>query len=190
MGPLALLSIGKTLLESGPSIIRGVGNLLGGDAAAGANKAADIIDSVKSLSPKAQEKELVKQLQNLPPEQLVELEEIKSSCEVELSQIEERREANRINAETTRHQSSQETIREEYRQGNDYVKETRPKMARLSAYSTFAYVLVAETARLITDAWADPIVGAQVGVAAILFGPCGTYMGMRTWDGFSKKGKS
>lgn len=127
---------------------------------------------------------------NTDPQAMVKLREIQARNQERLEELALDRHRAELEAETARHAASQETIRTEAEHGTDYVKETRPRIARISGYSTVLYCLVAETARLITEAWGGSLGGADVAVAAVLFSPCGTYMTMRTFDGFSKKGKS
>jgi len=189
MDPGTLLTIGKTLLDAGPAMIRGIGNLFGGKTAEVVNTAANIVESVRGA--KDPETVLADRLKGLPAEDLVELEKVTGEIKVELAKVEERREENRLNAETQRHNQSQETIRTEAVHGTDYVKETRPKMARMSGWAMVIYVLVAEVANMISTAWGGAdLGGANVALAGMLFTPCGTYMTMRTFDGFTKKGRS
>jgi len=71
-----------------------------------------------------------------------------------------------------------------------FIKLNRPTIARNSFLAGTAYILVAETARLISTAFGGDVSGADVAIAAALYGPCVWYMGMRTVDGFSEKGKA
>lgn len=124
------------------------------------------------------------------PNAAVKLREIETRHKTRLEELAIERHKAELEAETAQHAESQKTIQTEAEHGTDYVKNTRPKIARLSGYATIVYCLVFETGRLIAEAWGGTLGGADVAVAAILFSPCGTYMTMRTFDGFSKKGRS
>ncbi len=97
MDPISLLTIGKTLLDAGPAMIRGIGNLFGGKTAEVVNTAANIVESVRGA--KKPEAALVDRLQGLPAEYLVELEKVTGEIKVELAKVDERREANRLQAD-------------------------------------------------------------------------------------------
>jgi len=71
----------------------------------------------------------------------------------------------------------------------NFIKLNRPTIARHSFNAGTIYILVAETARLISAAGGIELVGASVAIASVLYGPSVWYMGMRTVDGFSEKGK-
>lgn len=70
------------------------------------------------------------------------------------------------------------------------LKKIRPTMAWNSFWIATAYILVFEVARLISQAWGTHIDGANPAIAGVLYGPCGAWVAMRTFDGFSNKGKS
>lgn len=124
------------------------------------------------------------------PQAAVKLREIELRHQERLETLAFQRHEAELKAETARHAESQATIRTEVEHGTDYVQETRPKIARLSGYATVGYILVAEAGRLIAEAWGGALTGADAAIAGVLFSPCGTYMAMRTFDGFSKKGRT
>lgn len=172
-----------TLLAIGPAVLRTVGKLFGGKTNEVAGKVADVVDAVKGR-PNAEEK--VRQvLDTLPAEDLIEIKKIALEAEKIRADLKKAE----LDADTKQQSEAQQTIRAEYQHGNDYVKETRPRIARTSGYATVVYILVAEAARLVTEAWGGALDGASVEVAMMLFAPCGTYMTMRSVDGFSRKGK-
>lgn len=72
----------------------------------------------------------------------------------------------------------------------DFIKLNRPVIAKRSFDAGTAYILVAEAARIVSAAWGSDLMGASATIAAALYGPCVWYMGMRSVDGFSSKGKS
>lgn len=174
--------LGATVAKAAPLL---GGALFGpGGAAIGQMVAAEF--GVDGNDPEAVKKAIEKD-----PEAALKLRQIETRHKERLEEIAFKRHEADLTAETERHKASQKTIQTEAEHGTAYVKETRPKIARLSGYATIGYCLVAETAKLITAAWGGAdIGGADVAVAAVLFSPCGTYMTMRTFDGFSRKGKS
>ncbi len=87
------------LLTYGPTLIRTVGGLFGGDTAESANTVADLVDDVKGLPAAEAEAKLAEKMAKLPPETLLAFEEAK----VRLQEIEKEREANRLAAETAQH---------------------------------------------------------------------------------------
>lgn len=177
MGPLALLT-------AGPALLRAVGRMFGGKTEEVAVKVANVVDAVRG-KPDAEE-QVQKAISALPPEEQVELQRIQLESEKIRADVRK----SEIDADTKQQAEAQATIRAELQYGNDYVKETRPRIARMSGVATALYVLVAEAANRISQAWGGPSVdGASVEVALMLFSPCGTYMTMRTIDAFSKGGK-
>lgn len=184
--------IASTLLAAGPALIRMAGRFFDSDnAAAVSEQLARTVEAASGLSPAAAQNHVENAVANMPDEDVAVVMELK----VKLEEIAAEREKNRFNHELGMHQQTQETIRTEAVHGTDYVKETRPKMARLSGYAGTVYILVAELLhrvaplfnhvedeKLITYA----IAGADPLVAATLYGPLFTYMGMRTVDAFSK----
>lgn len=75
------------------------------------------------------------------------------------------------------HSEQQTTIREGDKATDEYVRRTRPGMARQSWYSTIFYVIGAEFMSFLGHG--D---GAILELALVLLGPAGAYMGFRTWD--------
>ncbi len=124
------------------------------------------------------------------PESALKLKALELTHVKELRALALQSELARIQSDDKQFSESQSTIRTEMEHGNDYVKETRPRMARGSFMAGTCYILVAETARLISAAYGGDINGADTAIAATLYGPAGFYMTMRTVDAFSKSGKS
>lgn len=125
------------------------------------------------------------------PQAAIKLQEIQMRHKERLEELALERHRADLEAETALHSASQETIRTEAQHGTDYVKETRPKIARLSFYAGAGYVLLAEGARMVAALMGQPgWSGADTSLLAALFGPVGFYMTMRSVDAFSTKGKS
>jgi len=75
------------------------------------------------------------------------------------------------------HSEQQTTIREGDKATDEYVRRTRPTMARQSWYGTLFYVIGTEFAMF----WGVGS-GASMELAMVLLAPAGAYMGFRTWD--------
>ena len=184
---MSLIAAGLTslLIESGPTLIRSLGNMFGGSGQQAANITADLVASVTGLSDKkAASAELGYQLSQLPPETIAELEGINVQLEnikVERDRIAMQTEKNQQDYDRGIHQQTQQTIRNGDQNGTDYVKETRPKIARLSTYAAIAYAFIFQ---LLTAF--DKGDGVDVWILSALFSPALTYMGVRTVDAFSR----
>ena len=76
------------------------------------------------------------------------------------------------------HEQQQETIRGGDNSTDEYVRRTRPLMARQSWYATMGYVIGFEAAKAIKVFGA----GANWDLAMILIAPAAAYLGFRTWD--------
>jgi len=76
------------------------------------------------------------------------------------------------------HAEQQATIRAGDTATDEYVRRTRPQMARQSWYAGCAYILVFEALKAL-DLFKT---GASVELAMILLSPAGAYIGFRTWD--------
>lgn len=76
------------------------------------------------------------------------------------------------------HKETQDTIRNGDTATDEYVRRTRPMMARQSWYVTAGYVVAFEGLK----AAGVFKVGAVMELAMLLLGPAGAYLGLRTWD--------
>lgn len=70
------------------------------------------------------------------------------------------------------------TIRTGDTAGDEYVRHTRPMMARQSWYATMSYVLGFE----LLKAFKITIIGADMNLAMIVIAPAAAYLGFRTFD--------
>lgn len=89
----------------------------------------------------------------------------------------------RLKDEQAAHEQQQLTIRGGDTAEDEYVRRTRPMMARQSWYATMAYVLVFEglnSAKVFAG-------GANWDLAMILLAPAAAYLGFRSLDKFRKK---
>ena len=96
------------------------------------------------------------------------------------------REARQLEHQETLHESTQATFRATEQYGTDFAKNTRPLLARVSGIAGLAvgavWTLLYVTGK--TERAPDPT------VIGMLMSMAFTYMGMRTVDAFSRKGKS
>lgn len=84
------------------------------------------------------------------------------------------------------HREQQQTIRSGDNAEDEYVRRTRPRMARQSWYATAFYVIAFEAAK----AAGVFTMGATAEFAMILGAPAAAYLGFRSWDKRAKaKGK-
>ncbi len=178
----------ETLFALGPGLIRAVGSLFGGKTKDVADTVAGIADSVKGLPGDVARREFASKVETLPPEAAIELRKLA----IEAERIRAEQAQAELMAETDRYAESQRTIRTELELGDDFVKRTRPLVARRSFAVGTGYVLVTELARLVATFFpvGTGTGGADPAIAGILFGPCVWYFTMRTADAFSQKGKS
>lgn len=79
------------------------------------------------------------------------------------------------------HREQQETIRTGDNSTDEYVRRTRPIMARQSWRATVGYAFLFEGAKIL--GYGD---GANWDIAMILLAPSAAYMGFRTWDKIKK----
>jgi len=79
------------------------------------------------------------------------------------------------------HKEQQDTIRAGDKAEDEYVRHTRPMMARQSWYGTAIYVLVMEILKA-----ASYGTGADWQIALVLMSPAAAYLGFRTGDKFAQ----
>jgi len=78
------------------------------------------------------------------------------------------------------HEQQQQTIRGGDTSADEYVRHTRPLLARQSWYGTIAYVLIFEGAKLFSYG-----TGASLEIAMVMLAPAAAYLGFRTGDKFA-----
>lgn len=84
----------------------------------------------------------------------------------------------RLKDDQAAHHEQQETIRGGDNASDEYVRHTRPRMARQSWYAAAAYVFLFEGAKVVGFV----TTGAVMELALLLMGPAGAYLGFRSWD--------
>lgn len=192
MDPITLSTIASVLLKAGPSVMRTVGSWFGGDAAKTADSVAGIVESVNgAINPQDQQRVLEQKLAQLPPEQFVQLESLK----VQLEQYQLERDKSLLADQQAAHHEQQETIRNGDNATDEYVRQTRPRMARLSLYSSIAYVMlmsIGQQAGAVAGAYGNAfsMPAPDWDIALMLASPALGYLGFRTLDGFARFSKS
>jgi hypothetical protein len=177
-----IAGVASLAMEYGPAAIRGISSLFGGNDTA--DKVADAVEKADAIFGASKEKkELVvtRELQNLPPESMVELEKIK----VELEKQKTRRQELELSDKQAEHHETQETIRNGDNANDDYVRHTRPMQARQSFWFGTIYVFAMTAAKL--AGFGD---GPDMYVALTLYALAFSYHGLRTLDGFAPYSKS
>lgn len=192
MDPITLSTVASVLLKAGPSLLRTVGGWFGGDAEKTADSVAGVVESVgNAINPADQQRVLEQKLAQLPPEQLVQLESFK----VQLEQFQLERDKAKLADQQAAHHEQQETIRNGDNATDEYVRQTRPLMARLSLYSSILYVMLmslGQQAGAVAGAYGHAFVmpAPDWDIALMLATPALGYLGFRTLDGFARYSKS
>lgn len=180
--------IASLAVEYGPSVIRSISSLFGGNKTA--DKVADIVESVGQLTLKPQDKvaAVAQQIAALPPEILLGLEQLKVELEKEQTrrlELENQRYSAQLSDQQASHSETQTTIRAGDAATDEYVRRTRPQMARRSFYIGSGYVLL----MAMLEAFGKGA-GPDWYIAMTVYTPALSYMGLRTIDGFAPFGKS
>ncbi|HCT5932236.1 MULTISPECIES: hypothetical protein [Klebsiella] len=194
MDPITLSTMASVLLKAGPSLVRTVGGWFGGDSATAkaADSVASIVETVNgAINPADQQRVLEQKLAQLPPEQLVQLETLK----VQLQQFQLERDKAQMADQQAAHHEQQETIRNGDNATDEYVRQTRPLMARLSLYSSIAYVMImslGQQAGAVAGAFGHTfsMPAPDWDISLMLATPALGYLGFRTLDGFARYSKS
>ena len=192
MDPITLSTVASVLLKAGPSLLRTVGGWFGGDAAKTADSVAGVVENVgNAINPADQQRVLEQKLAQLPPEQFVQLESLK----VQLEQFQLERDKAQLADKQAAHHEQQETIRNGDNATDEYVRQTRPLMARLSLYSSILYVMLmslGQQAGAVAGGYGHTFAmpAPDWDIALMLATPALGYLGFRTLDGFARYSKS
>lgn len=118
------------------------------------------------------------------PETVLKLKELAFKEEESIRQHIRAMEEMRLKDEQAAHAEQQQTIRSGDNAGDEYVRHTRPMMARQSWYATMVYVIGFEGLK------AAEIfkTGASLELAMVIIAPAAAYLGFRSLDKF-RKGK-
>lgn len=169
-------------VQQGPAMIRGIASLFGGSETA--NKVADIVEQVSGVGMTAEQQQaaIERQLGGIySPEERAELEKLKVELEKEQNRRRELETAD-LQAEQA---STQQTIREGDSATDEYVRNTRPLMARQSWQAGALYIVLFTVLRAF--GYGD---GPDFEMAMLMLTPAWAYMGLRTLDGFAPHPKA
>ncbi len=107
------------------------------------------------------------------------------------NKLEAELEKTRIEADVAFHTSTQATARVEAQSADEYVRRTRPSLARKSFYAGLGYIVV--------SGFIFPVINAVKGLSlpvldayilGAIYAPCLTFVGVRSVEAFSRKGKT
>jgi leucyl aminopeptidase (aminopeptidase T) len=118
------------------------------------------------------------------PESLLKLRELAVQNDASIREHIRAMEEIRLKDEQEAHRQQQETIRSGDNASDEYVRHTRPMMARQSWWATAAYVIGFEALK----AAGVFNMGADLQLAMIVGAPAAAYLGFRTLDKFSPRG--
>jgi hypothetical protein len=117
------------------------------------------------------------------PETILKLKELALKNEDEIRKHIQEMTRLKLEDKQKEHSTQQETIKEGDKASDEYVRHTRPMMARQSWWGGAIYIFVMEILK--SCGLGD---GADVYLAGVILSPAMAYMGFRTWDKI--KGKS
>jgi len=117
------------------------------------------------------------------PETILKLKELALREEENIRENLRLIEESRLKNEQSAHEQQQLTIRYGDSSEDNYVRHTRPMMARQSWYATIFYIIFFEALKASSIFSA----GASFDLAMILLAPAGAYLGFRSLDKFWKK---
>ncbi len=131
------------------------------------------------------------------PEKLTGLKQFQLENEIELRRllVEDNRiaaevEKARLDADKSFQAEAQATARIEAQSADEYVRRTRPSLARKSFYAGAIYAVVTGAIFPIVNALASATLpGLDAYILGALYAPCLTFMGVRSVEAFSKGGK-
>ncbi len=134
---------------------------------------------------------------DMTPESLTKLQQWQLENEPELMRL--RVENNRIDAELEKakiaadvafQQNAQETARVEIQSTDEYVRRTRPSLARKSFFAGTAYTLLTGVVfPVINEIYGTKLPGLDAYILGAIYSPALTFMGIRSIEAFSKAGK-
>jgi hypothetical protein len=155
-----------------------IGSLLGGPAggAAGALVAS-------WLGVENDPNKILEKLQT-DPNAMIAIKQMESDERKQLRELQFQAEMAKLKDQQHQHEQQQETIRTGDTAEDEYVRRTRPKIARRSFYFGAIYIGVMEALNAF-----DVGTGASWEMAGIILSPVWAYMGFRTIDGFGSKFK-
>lgn len=168
-------------VQQGPALIRGISAMFGGSDTA--NKVADMVEQVSGIGFTAEQQQanIEQQLMRLPPEAIADLQKLK----VELEKEQTRRLELQLADQQSEQATTQQTIREGDTNHDEYVRHTRPLMARQSWQASAIYVVLFTVLKAF--GYGE---GPDFDMVLLLLTPAWAYLGLRTLDGFAPHPKA
>lgn len=154
-----------------------VGSLLTGNVPGAVAAGIALVGSATGSNDPAQ---ALASLQN-DPTTMLKLRELAIQDEANIREHVRAMEELRLNDEQANQAEQQATIRSGDNAKDEYVRNTRPLMARQSWYATMSYIIVFEA----FEALGYFSFGSSVDLSAVLIAPAAAYMGFRTLDKFN-----
>lgn len=171
--------VGSWLKENAGSGAALVGSLLTGNVPGAVAAGVALVGSATGTNDPAK---ALAALQT-DPATVVKLKELSVQEETSIREHVRAMEEMRLKDEQAAHEQQQLTIRGGDVAEDEYVRHTRPMMARQSWYATMAYVIGFEGLKAL-DVFK---VGASWDLAMIIIAPAAAYLGFRSLDKFRKK---
>lgn len=131
------------------------------------------------------EEELAQAIKTATPDTLARIKEAEAKLKGELAAAGV--ELRRISGEEFRQVN--ETARVEAQSTDEYVRRTRPKLARQSFYIGVAYLIFCALCSVIKAVTGHPLPGIQEWILMACWSPLLSYIGFRGIESFSAKGK-
>jgi hypothetical protein len=171
--------VGKWLKENAGTGATLVGSLLTGNVPGAVAAGVALVGSATGTNDPAQ---ALAALQG-DPATVLKLRELAVQEEASIREHIRTMEEMRLKDEQAAHEQQQLTIRGGDNAGDEYVRHTRPMMARQSWYATMIYIIGFEGCKALK--FFD--FGANWDLAMILLAPAAAYLGFRSLDKFRKK---
>lgn len=166
--------IGEWLKLNAPAGAALVGNLLVGNVPGAVAAGVSLVSSATGTSDPVK---ALAALQN-DPATMLKLRELAVQEEASIREHIRLMEEARLKDEQAAHAEQQQTIRSGDNATDEYVRRTRPMMARQSWFATVGYVIGFETLK----AFGVIQTGASVELALLVLAPAGAYLGFRSLD--------
>lgn len=171
--------VGKWLKENAGTGATLVGSLLTGNVPGAVAAGVALVGSATGTNDPVQ---ALAALQS-DPATVLKLKELAYKEEASIREHIRAMEEMRLKDEQAAHTEQQQTIRGGDTADDEYVRHTRPMMARQSWYATMAYVIGFEGLKAL-DVFK---VGASWDLSMIVIAPAAAYLGFRSLDKFRKK---
>lgn len=171
--------VGEFIQEKGGSLLKLAGAVATGNVPGGIAAVASLVTQATGET----EPDKALAVLQTNPEAMIALQRLLKENEADIRKHHRDMMQMEFEDEQLRHKETQTTVREGDKSSDEFVRRTRPMMARQSWQATVAYCLASGVAK---GFGVDIFVFE---VAAVLSAPAWAYIGLRTVDGFSRKGK-